>query len=212
VPSKSPTRYDKQVFINCPFDDDYWPLLKALLFTIRACGFDPRCARERDDGGEVRMEKIITLISECRLGVHDLSRKGADPAHGLARFNMPFELGIFLGAARFGKRAKRLLILATERFDYQKFISDIAGQDIRSHGDEESRLISQVRDWLNTQRGADRLLPGGRMIRRLYEEFQNDAPKLLSIALIAEDEATYSDWISLIQDWVEQKTTVSKKP
>jgi len=27
------------VFINCPFDDDYWPTFEALVFTAVACGF-----------------------------------------------------------------------------------------------------------------------------------------------------------------------------
>ena len=55
---------------------------------------------EADDAGEERLTKIIRIISECRLGVHDLSRKTADAGSGMSRFNMPFEMGIFLGAAK----------------------------------------------------------------------------------------------------------------
>ena len=46
---------------------------------------------------------------------------------------MPLELGIFLGAKRFGRaeqKGKVCLILDTERYRYQQFMSDIAGQDI----------------------------------------------------------------------------------
>ncbi len=27
--------FDKNIFINCPFDDDYFPLLKPLLYTSK---------------------------------------------------------------------------------------------------------------------------------------------------------------------------------
>jgi hypothetical protein len=36
--------YDRQVFLNCPFDDEYRPLLRAAAFTIHACGFTARIA------------------------------------------------------------------------------------------------------------------------------------------------------------------------
>jgi hypothetical protein len=49
--------YDKSVFINCPFDRAYKPLLDAIVFAVFDCGFRPRCALEIEDGGQVRMEK-----------------------------------------------------------------------------------------------------------------------------------------------------------
>jgi len=39
-------RYRQSVFINCPFDNQYWPLFEALVFTVIACEFEPRCALE----------------------------------------------------------------------------------------------------------------------------------------------------------------------
>ena len=55
--------YDLNVFVNCPFDRDYAPLFDAILFTIFKCGFRPRCAMEADDAGDIRIEKINTIIS-----------------------------------------------------------------------------------------------------------------------------------------------------
>lgn len=55
------------VFINCPFDQDYAPTFRALIFTIYACGFSPRSARELDDGGQTRIDKLFNLIDECRI-------------------------------------------------------------------------------------------------------------------------------------------------
>jgi len=36
--------FDRNVFINCPFDDGYMPLLRPLLFTVYCLGFQPRIA------------------------------------------------------------------------------------------------------------------------------------------------------------------------
>jgi hypothetical protein len=117
------------VFVNCPFDDEYAETFRALIFAIRACGFQPRSARELDDSGQPRIEKLYGLVKECRYGIHDLSRTEPDALHNLPRFNMPLELGIFLGAKHYGsprQREKRLLIFDTEQYRYQKFVSDLA--------------------------------------------------------------------------------------
>ena len=50
--------FQRNVFINCPFDLEYQTLLKPLLFTIRTIGFYPRISLERFDSGEVRLDKI----------------------------------------------------------------------------------------------------------------------------------------------------------
>lgn len=126
------------VFINCPFDDDYSVTFNALIFTIYACGFRPRSAREVDDGAQTRIDKLFRIIEQCRYGIHDLSRTEMDAQHHLPRFNMPLELGLFLGAKQYGNEAqqdKRVLILDVEQYRYQRFISDLAGMDIHEHGD-----------------------------------------------------------------------------
>lgn len=201
MPRPTIPRKDRHVFINCPFDAAYWPLMKAIVFTVQACSFQPRCARERDDCGEVRLEKILQIIGVCTYGIHDLSRKGSDPAHGLARFNMPFELGLFLAASRFGRRKKATLVLETEQYDYHKFISDIAGQDIRAHGDDEVKIIGHVRDWLNAQHSGHPL-PGAHAMAQYYRRFQGDSPRLLAAAKLEESDATFIDWSKLISEWL----------
>jgi hypothetical protein len=96
--------YDTSIFFNCPFDEAYKSLFEALVFAAFDCGYVPRCALEVDDAGQVRIEKILAIIRGCRLGVHDISRTELDLVNALPRFNMPFELGLFVGAARFGAR------------------------------------------------------------------------------------------------------------
>ena len=89
------------------------------MFTVLDCGFSARCALEAEDSGEERIRKIKRIIRECRFGVHDISRVQLDAGTGLPRFNMPLELGIFLGAKRFGGRmqgAKSALILERDQY------------------------------------------------------------------------------------------------
>jgi hypothetical protein len=105
VPTRGGTSAD-DVFINCPFDLDYAATFQALIFTIYACGFRPRSARELDDAGQTRIEKLFNLIHECRYGIHDLSRTDLDATFGLPRFNMPLELGIFLALSASAARRR----------------------------------------------------------------------------------------------------------
>ena len=134
---KIPLGFDKNVFINCPFDDKYQPLFRAIIFTVHDMGFRARCALEASNAGNVRIDKIQNIIAECKYSIHDLSRTQLDKTHRLPRFNMPLELGIDLGCKRFGKeheQEKVVLVMDIERFRYQRFISDISGQDVYAHG------------------------------------------------------------------------------
>src|SRR5262249_47825244 len=93
--------YSRSVFLNVPFDDRYRPLFRAIVFAVFDCGFIARCGWESADGSRGRIDKIYELIGECRLGIHDISRTDPDARTRLPRFNMPLELGVFLGAKRF---------------------------------------------------------------------------------------------------------------
>jgi hypothetical protein len=201
--------YGRSVFLNCPFDGDYGPLLDAIVFTIFDCGFQPRCALEVDDGGQIRIEKIFNIVAECRFGLHDLSRTELDREHGLPRFNMPLELGVFLGAKRYGsgiQKTKVALILDREKYRYQAFISDIAGQDIRTHEREPFKAISVVRNWLATAFAADNL-PGGSVIGRRYRSFRRQLPKLRkALGLSKGDTLTFYDYNSLISEWLRENS------
>jgi hypothetical protein len=49
--------YDRRVFVNCPFDEAYTPLLHALIFTIHDLGFVARHALI-DDHNAIRITRI----------------------------------------------------------------------------------------------------------------------------------------------------------
>lgn len=197
--------YETNVFLNVPFDQRYRKLLDALVFAIHECGFSARCAMERDDGGEIRVEKIFEIIQECRYGIHDLSRTTLDTQNRLPRFNMPLELGLFLGARRFGSRIhgrKVCLILDRERYRYQKFCSDIAGQDIRAHSNAVDRALGQVRNWLSANSNSEHL-PGPAAIEARYVSFRRDLPRMCSLKSIRPSELTFNDYRNFVQGWIE---------
>jgi hypothetical protein len=197
----------RSVFINCPFDQRYRPLFHAAVFTVVDCGFVPRCALEVDDGSAVRIDKVCALIGACRYGIHDLSRTELDSRSKLPRFNMPLELGLFLGAKRFGGKAqarKNCLILDTEPYRYQAFISDIAGQDISAHGGKDSRLVTAIRDWLRTA-SRRTTLPGGGEIFRRFGEFQAALPAICRRLRLTVDEMTFLDLLAAIATWLDQR-------
>ena len=64
---------NSDVFINCPFDDDYLPCFEALLFAITIAGYQARCALEENDAGDIRFDKLRRLIADSDYTIHDLS-------------------------------------------------------------------------------------------------------------------------------------------
>jgi len=200
--------YDESVFINCPFDRGYRPLFEAIVFTVFACGFRPRCALETDDGGQVRMERIFGLIGNSKLAINDLCRVDLDSSTNLPRFNMPLELGIFLGARRFGygrQREKRCLIMDRDRYRYRAFISDIAGQDLREHGDDPIRAIQIVRDWLRSQSQSWKI-PGGAVIAERYRAFRAELSELCREARLEEENLIWAEYTEFVWSWLQLET------
>jgi hypothetical protein len=195
---------ERDVFINCPFSSDYHRHFQAIVFVVQRSGFNPRCARENDDGGEVRIDKILRMIRECRYGIHDISKTEPDPDSGLPRFNMPLELGLFLGAQKFGGRnqaRKKLLILDRDPHRYQNFISDIGGQDIHSHQGEVPRLIEEIARWLRNEVGDSRV-PGGRAMAAEFERFNAVLPAIAATKQLEPDELTFKDLTVIAVEWI----------
>jgi hypothetical protein len=143
-------KFEKNVFINCPFDTRYYPLLRPLLFTIAYLDFNPRIALETSDSGQTRIEKICDLVRTSKYSIHDLSRLKATKKGEFYRLNMPFELGIDYGCRRFATnwlRNKRCLILEEGAHDYRRALSDISGLDIKNHANDPIKLVQAIRNW-----------------------------------------------------------------
>jgi hypothetical protein len=180
------------VFLNLPFDSGYAPLRCAVLFAVSDCGFIPRCALEENDSGEVRFQKIVRMIAECPLAIHDISRTEPDSKTKLPRFNMPFEAGVFIAAGIFGKRAKNCLILDRQQYRHQKFFSDLAGNDIAAHGGRKSGAIAAVRDFLNHY--SKSVPQGGDVAKRFARFFRKYGPLKLN----------YLDYMNALNIWLDE--------
>ncbi len=198
-------RFENNVFINCPFDDGYRPLLKALVFTLKYLDLVPHIS-ETTSSSNIRINQIKKFIRNCKYGIHDISRNKAMSEGELPRFNMPYELGLDIGAAEFGRsilKTKKILILDTERYHYQKVISDISGQDISAHNNEPQILVSKVRNWLSSN-ASEIVLPSANEIWIAYNQFTDDLISTLSPTYSAQDlnEMQISDYIKFSNDWV----------
>ena len=192
------------VFITCPFDRGYRPIFDAIVFSVYDLGFVARCALEEDDAAEFRLSKVERIIGECRFGIHDLSAVALDAVTGLPRFNMPLELGLFFGCKRFGpahQSKKRTLVLDSDPYRYQTFISDISGQDIRAHGGDPERAIREIRDWLRLT-SKRTTLPGGSEIIDRYHRFQDSLPEICRFLALEPDRLTFLDLSKMITDWL----------
>ena len=185
-------------------------MLRAMVFTICKCGFIPRCAEEASDSSQNRLDKIMAIIGECGLGIHDLSRTVLDQKTNLPRFNMPFELGLFLGAKAWGvpvHQGKQCLVLDEEPYRYRDYISDIAGQDPRAHHQDPETLVKVIRDWLRSVRPG---LMGGSLLWQEYQEFVQTLPTLCSDRNLVPAELTFSDYVEVISGWLKRSEAVSE--
>jgi len=196
--------YDQNVFINCPFDAEYAPIFEAIVFAVNDAGFRPKCARERLDSSEVRLHKITELISSSRYSIHDLSRTALDEANALPRFNMPLELGLDLGCKSFHpeRRDKSLLIFDSEQYRFQKFVSDLGGQDIHQHGNSAKTAVTRVRNWLRTESGMSGI-SGGPAIFSRYEAFRADLPQICAELKLDLGDLAFADFSYTIARWLQ---------
>jgi len=170
---------EKNVFINCPFDNQYFILLKPLLFSIIYIDLNPQIS-ETSDSGEIRLHKIKNLMLHSKYSIHDLSRMEPMKNKELPRFNMAFECGIDFGIKLSNPVTmadKKFLILDKEDFRYQRVISDISGNDIKSHKNNPEQIIKVIRDWFKP---TNPNIPRHKEIWLAFAEFEFDYEKILN--------------------------------
>lgn len=202
--------YADNVFINCPFDEEFDDIFHAMVFAIFDCGFTARCAREENNGADVRIEKIAKIIKQSKYGIHDISRTEPCTKTKLPRFNMPLELGMFMGAKRYGdSQQKKKVCLITDKVKYRyfKYISDINGQDIQAHGNNITKSVRLVSDWLRNS-SKRKTIPGGTEIARRYKLFSKELPEMCSVSKIKPKELGFNDYSEFVSEWIRQNKTV----
>jgi hypothetical protein len=161
----------------------------------------------------MRLRKIFDLIAGARYSIHDLSRTTLDETNALPRFNMPLELGIDLGCKEFKADCsdKSLLIFDSEQYRFQKFVSDLGGQDILQHNNSPHVAVSRVRDWLRTESGKHDI-PGGSAIYGRYEVFRRELPTICSELKLDFPELTFPDFSYTVATWLKKNTYPASLP
>lgn len=201
------TEFDRSVFVNCPFDDEYVPLLRPLLFTILFAGFQPRIASERSDSLELRLPKVCELIRRSRYSIHDLSRLRAGQAGEFYRLNMPFELGVEYGCRSFGGRhlkEKRCLVLEKDAHEFRKALSDLSGVDIKPHDNEPRGVVRAVRNWFRETVGV-RIKEGPAQVWYLFNDFAYDFYERRMAEGFSEDDLNMmpvTEYVDFISTWL----------
>ncbi len=196
--------FETNVFINCPFDKDYVLLLRALTFTLQYLDFTPHVS-QTISSSTIRVNQIKELIRSCKYSIHDLSRSRPLKRGDLPRFNMPYELGLDLGASEYGGKnlkTKRTLILETERFHYQQVLSDISGQDIENHNDDPQTIVTKVRNWISNN--STDFIVSQNQIWIALNQFNVDLITNLSSTYSKKDidEMPIGDYIKFAKDWI----------
>ena len=200
--------FSENVFINCPFDNEYRNLLRPLLFTVVYVGLKPQIS-ETTDSGEQRVNSIQELIISSKYSIHDLSRIEVRSKKDLPRFNMPFELGLDIGCKRFGSAElteKKCLILEKEQYRYQRVLSDISGNDIEAHRGDGQTLVRKVRNWFVGQN--IQAIPSANVIWTSFNEFESSLAETLSAEGFDQadiNEMPKSEFIAYVRDWVQGK-------
>lgn len=178
-------------------------MFRAIVFAVVDCKFTPRCALEEIGSGDVRIEKIQRIIAECKFGIHDLSNMSLDAVTGLPRFNMPLELGIFIGAKRYGddeQKRKQLIVMDQAPFRYRSAMSDISGQDVQCHNGDIEDAIRRVRDWLRSVSKRRSLVGGNHMVDR-YNRYMADYPEICAILGYDEVGLPFNDLWETMTEW-----------
>lgn len=198
--------FDRSVFINCPFDNEFAPILQAIAFCVVYLGFRPRLAPENADSAAARLDRITDLIRGSKFSIHDLTRCKSSAPNEYARMNMPFELGLDHACRKYGQDTlalKRILILEHTRYDYQRALSDISGWDIHSHDGNHEKAVRRVRSWLVSEAGAEPV--GASLIQGKYIAFQEWYWERELAAGSSEDDITEYPTAELVQamhDWM----------
>jgi len=122
---------------------------------------------------------------------------------------MPFELGIEYGCRQFSSnylKEKRCLILEKESYNYIKALSDLSGVDIKSHKNDPSTLVREVRNWFVETVGL-RGLKSPTIIWYGFNDFMSDFYVTRQSEGFSDDDLdmmSVPEFLSFIKEWLSE--------
>lgn len=94
--------------------------------------------------------------------------------------------------------------------NYQASTSDIAGQDIRSHGNVSDQAINVIRDWLSQFVAKGTILPGGKKMAKHYSVFYSELPAILRQLGINRRDLIYNDYTLIVMKWLRENASTGQ--
>ena len=189
------------IFINCPFDNKYKPMLRAMLFVARFYGLEIKIASSDTDSKSNRLQRIIELMRESKFSVHDLSKLMSEKKKEYYRMNMPFELGLDYGL---GGDEKVFLIFEDEAYKLKIALSDINGWDVRPHYNKPEQLILEFRKWIvaNRELSKEQKSFSSSDIWYIYNDFYGKFSDFMTSHHMKEEEISVSEYISHVDNFL----------
>lgn len=192
------------IFINCPFDSKYKPMLRAMLFAARFYGLEVNIASSDTDSKSNRLDRIIDLMKQSKYSIHDLSRLKSEKKKEYYRMNMPFELGLDYGI---GGSEKVFLIFEDEAYKLKIALSDINGWDVRPHYNKPEQLILEFRKWIVVNKDLPKELKSlsSSDIWYIYNDFYGCFSDFMTHHNMREEEVSVSEYISHVDNFLAGK-------
>ena len=148
------------VFLNIPYDEQFAGLYVAYVVGLYQLDLVPHMASEIP-GGRRRLDRILSLIKNCRYSIHDLSRVEVSvTAAAVPRFNMPLELGIAIAWESVKPKAHTWSVWESERYRLQRSTSDLNGSDPYIHEGRAEGVLRELRNafWTEDAPSVDRMM------------------------------------------------------
>jgi len=197
--------HNSNIYFNCPYDEAYRPILKALVFLCVHLEYNPLITGT-DNSLKSRIDRIAKNIKNAKYAIHDLSRMKSSRENELARFNMPFELGLDVGCKLFGGKKfkdKCAIILDEKEYRYRKALSNISGYDIEIHGASPEIAVRKVRNWIYHLKG-ETVMQSANKIWQDYNQFLADfyiIAKNYNLSKADIDEMPWAEYCNYIRYW-----------
>ena len=197
--------YERNVFLNYPYDRSHQAIVDSMIFAVLCCGFSPRSADEEFGGLNQRLERIVSLISDSKYGIHDLSAS-TEIAGDRPRLNMPFELGIFYGATKLGEekhRSKQGFVFDEDFGKNHAALSDASGLDLQPHKRQTALVLVAIQRYFRDK--VTHPIVGPAQLLSLFNQYSRDIPSFCAEFGLIPGNLSYAERRGLMTEWLERR-------
>lgn len=164
----------QSVFLNIPYDEKFETLYLAYIVGLTQLGLTVNATLAVSNQG--RLERIVRLIDESDVSIHDLSR--IELSSGIPRFNMPLELGLALYRSHATNGRHKVFVFEKKPYRMSRSTSDINGIDPLIHKGRPEGVMAGLRNIFHQPKGATtvpEMLASYRAVKRKLPELRRNA-------------------------------------